>query len=99
MLPAAATALSNPHAIPLRGEGVLQQTARSQQITVRAMATPPVSECDATPCPALPSGYARYSQGGTDQICCRATEICADHETRPVAIVRRLGTVASFGAL
>jgi hypothetical protein len=47
----------------------------------------------------LPSGYARYSQGGTGQICRRGTEICADHETGSVAIVQRLGTVASFGAL
>jgi hypothetical protein len=37
--------------------------------------------------------FARYSQGGTDHVCCRDTEICPDYETDSAAIV------ASFGAL
>jgi hypothetical protein len=63
------------------------------------MATPSDQGVPCYTLSALPSGYARYSQGGTDQICCRGTEIWADHETGSVAIVRRLGTVASLGAL
>src|SRR5579863_2001744 len=63
------------------------------------MATPSDQGVTCYTLSALPSGYARYSQGGTDQICCRNTEISADHETGSVAVVRRLGTVASFGAL